>query len=198
MLSGSPAKPRDTRRTPARRQRPQHNHPLDIQLPVRLSPQAAQASPGAVRGCSCWERVQVPSPRRREDPLPQPPYVVLMRAPVDGARHQDVVRRSVHREVSNLPSDSDGLTSIRFTAHLPTSAPLSGPGHSWPGIRPVTQQRPLGGAATIVVVSCWLSPTGIRFLGILFPPEDSAIPYGWPTAPPQRSGLCRGFRVPHV
>lgn len=25
-----------------------------------------------------------------------------------------------------------------------------------------------------MLVSCWLSPTGIRFLGILFPPEDSA------------------------
>jgi hypothetical protein len=25
-----------------------------------------------------------------------------------------------------------------------------------------------------VVVSCWLSPTGIRFLGFLFPPENSA------------------------
>jgi hypothetical protein len=25
-----------------------------------------------------------------------------------------------------------------------------------------------------VVVSCWLSPTGIRFLGFLFPPESSA------------------------
>jgi hypothetical protein len=158
----------------------------------------SSSKPDGGAGCSCWERVQVPSPRRREDPLPQPPYVVRMRAPVDGAPHQDVDRRSVHREVSNLPSDSDGLTSIRFTAHLPTSAPLSGPGHSWPGIRPVTQQRPPGGAATIVVVSCRLSPTGIRFLSILFPPEDSAIPYGWPTAPPQRSGLCRGSRVPHV
>ena len=28
-----------------------------------------------------------------------------------------------------MPSDSDGLTSIRFTAHLPTSAPLSRPRH---------------------------------------------------------------------
>src|SRR4029453_3179230 len=139
-----------------------------------------------------------PIPRRREDPLPQPPYVVLMRAPVDGVPAQGIVRRSVHREGSNLPSDTGGYVPPRFPAHLPTSAPLSRPGHFAPGIRPVTQQRPPGGAATIVVVSCWLSPTGIRFLSILFPPEGSAIPYGWPTAPPQRSGLCRGSRVPHV
>jgi hypothetical protein len=55
-----------------------------------------------------------------------------MRAPVNGVPAQDIVRRSVHHEVSNLPSDSDGLTSICFTAHLPTSASLSGPGHHGP------------------------------------------------------------------
>jgi hypothetical protein len=85
----------------------------------------SSSKPGGGAGCSCV-------PRRREDPLPQPPYVVLMGAPVDGVPHQGVVRRSVHHEVSNLPSDSDGLTSIRFTAHLPTSASLSGPGHHGP------------------------------------------------------------------
>ncbi len=76
--------------------------------------------------------------------------------------------------VSNLPSDAGGSLRIASPAHLPTSAPLSRPGHDRPGIRPVTQQRLLGGAATIVVVSCRLSPTGIRFLGILFPPRSSA------------------------
>jgi hypothetical protein len=43
--------------------------------------------------------------------------------------------------VSNLPSDSDGLTSIRFTAHLPTSASLSGSGHHGP----VSGQLPSNG-----------------------------------------------------
>jgi hypothetical protein len=52
-----------------------------------------------------------------------------MRAPVDGVPAQGIVRRSVHREVSNLPSDTGGYVPHRFTAHLPTSAPLSRPGH---------------------------------------------------------------------
>ena len=137
-------------------------------------------------------------PRRREDPLPQPPYVVLMRAPVDGVPHQGIVRRSVHHEVSNLPSDSDGLTSIRFTAHLPTSAPLSRPGHRGP----VSGQLSSNGHLEEQPRTLWF-PVGFR------PPafaswascsrqEDSAIPYGWPTGPPKRPGLCRGSRVPHV
>ena len=94
------------------------------------------------------ERAQVPSPRRREDPLPQPSYVVLRRAPVNGVPHQDIVRRSVHREVSNLPSDSDGIDQHPLhssPAHV--SAPF-GARAPWLGIRPVTQQRPPGGAAT--------------------------------------------------
>ena len=52
--------------------------------------------------------------------------------------------------------------------------PLSRPG-TRPGIRPVIQDRPPGGAATLVSVSCRLSATGIRFLGILFPPRNSAL-----------------------
>ena len=115
---------------------------------MRLSPQAAQASPGAVRDLQVPERAQVPSPRRREDPLPQPSYVALRRAPVNGVPHQDIVRRSVHREVSNLPSDSDGIDQHPLhssPAHV--SAPF-GARAPWLGIRPVTQQRPPGGAAT--------------------------------------------------
>ena len=115
---------------------------------MRLSPQAAQASPGAVRDLQVPERAQVPSPRRREDPLPQPSYVVLRRAPVNGVPQQDIVRRSVHREVSNLPSDSDGIDQHPLhssPAHV--SAPF-GARAPWLGIRPVTQQRPPGGAAT--------------------------------------------------
>jgi len=41
---------------------------------------------------------------------------------------------------------------------------------------PASYPRPAtGGVACYPArVSCWLSPTGIRFLGILFPPENSA------------------------
>ena len=43
------------------------------------------------------------------------------------------------------------LTSIRFTAHLPTSAPLSGPGHRGSVSGQLSSNGRLGGAATIVV-----------------------------------------------
>ena len=70
-------------------------------------------------------------------------------------------------------------------AHV--SHPFGSQALSRPGIRPVTHQQPPGGAATSVVVSCRLSPTGIRFLGILFPPESSAaLTIGLPH---RRSGM---------
>ena len=37
------------------------------------------------------------------------------------------------------------------------------------------RDRQRGGAVVLVPVSCRLSPTGVRFLSILFPPEDSAV-----------------------
>lgn len=67
-----------------------------------------------------------------------------------------------------------------------------------PGIRPVIQTRSPGGAVLRVPVSCRLSPTGIGFLDILFPPETSALlTVGLPRRPGRR-GLCRDFRVPHA
>jgi hypothetical protein len=57
------------------------------------------------------DRGQVPVPRRREDPLSQPPYVVLVGPPVDGVPVGNIVRRSVHHKVSNLPSDTSGIDS---------------------------------------------------------------------------------------
>ena len=168
---------------------------------MRLSPQAAQASPGAVRDLQVPERAQVPSPLRREDPLPQPSYVVRRRAPVNGVPHQDIVRRSVHREVSNLPSDSDGIDQHPLhssPAHV--SVPF-GTQALGPGIRPVTRQRLLGGAATIVAVSCRLSPTVIRFLGILFPPGGfrHSLRLAYRDGKPTRtlSGFPRSARVRH-
>src|SRR6185436_5966073 len=145
------------------------------------------------------ERAQVPLPRRREDPLTQPPYVVLVEPPIDGVPAQGIVRRSVHHEVSNLPSDTGGnVLPHRFTAHLPTSASLSGPRHSGP----VSGQLPGNGYLEE-------QPRSLRFPVGFRPPafaswtscsrqEDSAIPYGWPTGTANRPGLCRGFRVPHV
>ena len=65
----------------------------------------AHCSPGPPKNCPCAFTAGSSSklrggagfvPHRREDPLSQPPYVVFMRAPVDGVPHQGVVRRSVH------------------------------------------------------------------------------------------------------
>ena len=72
------------------------------------------------------------------------------------------------------------LTSIRFTAHLPTLSAPSGPGHHGS----VSGQLPRMAtwrSSHIVAVSCRLSPTGIRFLGILFPPAGFRRSYGWPS-----------------
>jgi hypothetical protein len=41
---------------------------------------------------------QVPGLRRREDSLPQPPYVVLDPTPIHSVPVQDIVLRSVHRD----------------------------------------------------------------------------------------------------
>src|SRR5215212_10993121 len=81
-------------------------------------------------------------------------------------------------------------------AHV--SAPFEAPA-TRPGIRPVIQQRPLGGAATSVVVSCRLSPTGLRFLGILFPPggfrHSLRLAYRVAEAGRTLSGFPRSERV---
>jgi hypothetical protein len=115
------------------------------------------------------ELAQVPIPRRREDPLPQPPYVVLVGPPVDGVPTQGIARRSVHRGVQLALRYRRICSASLHSSPAHVSVPF-GTQALGPGIRPVIQQRLLGGAATIVVVSCWLSPTGSRFLGILFPP----------------------------
>jgi len=44
------------------------------------------------------------------------------------------------------------------------------------GIRPVIREPTTWRSSRCLVpISCWLSPAGLRFLGILFPPEDSAF-----------------------
>ena len=48
-------------------------------------------------------------------------------------------------KVSNLPSDSDGWTAFASQLTCPRQRPFQGPGNAT-GIRPVIQQRPLGGS----------------------------------------------------
>ena len=77
--------------------------------------------------------------------------------------------------MSNLPSDAGGYVPHRFTAHQPTSAPLSAPRHLGPVSGQLSSNDGLEEPFKIVLVSCRLSPAGIRFLDILFPPENSAL-----------------------
>ena len=112
-------------------------------------------------------RVEVP-PRRLEDPLPEPPCVLLMGAPVSRVPLQHVLG-SVHRH-RRLTCPSVPAATSRFapTAHLPTSArfrarapgPVSGQLYTAAGV----------GAGHTAVLSCCLSAAGIGFLGILSRP----------------------------
>jgi hypothetical protein len=76
------------------------------------------------------------------------------------------VRPRVAAEVSNLSLGTGVYACVNSKAHLPTSAPLSGPG-TRPDIRPVIHQPPEGVPGRAVAVSCCVSAAGIRFLGTL-------------------------------
>jgi len=71
------------------------------------------------------------------------------------------------------PSVPETACSSPSMAHLPTSAPFRVRHTS--GIRPVIHPPRVGGPGRRRVVSRRLSATGIRLLGILFPPGSSAL-----------------------
>ena len=115
-----------------------------------------------------------------------------MRAPVDGVpvevtssgpftvegRRRGSERVSRHR-CPTCPSVPVHRHRVVQRLTWPTSAPFRARA---PG--PVSGQlsgTTGGGAGHAVPVSCCLSATGIRFLGILFPPRSSALPHGRPT-----------------
>ena len=94
-----------------------------------------------------------------------------MSPPVDGVPVEYVLR-SVHRHGVQLVLRLRLDQRQRSTAHLPTSAPFRAqpPGLVSGRLSPTAG----GGADHHAVVSRCLSATGIRFLGILFPPRSSA------------------------
>src|SRR5712691_3975966 len=116
-------------------------------------------------------RSQVPVFDRLEKPAPQPPYPLLVSSPVHlipgiTVEERPRARRSVHRSVQLVPWFWH-LRCFGSKAHLPTSAPLSGP-----GTRPVlTASYPPAIREEVPVlrpaVSCCVSAAGIRFLGTL-------------------------------
>src|ERR1017187_4799009 len=76
--------------------------------------------------------------------------------------------------VPNLPFGSGGLISISVQRLTSPRQHPSGPSH--PGWYPASYpRRPAEVPAMTPRVSCRLSVTGIRLLGILLPPGDSAL-----------------------
>ena len=124
--------------------------------------------------------LEVPCLRRREDPLPQTPYAVLDRTPVDRMPIQDLAPRSVHRNVTDRPAGRWWRLGVQLVRRLGrrrhgflTGSPAScqhpfGSGTSpYPASYPPTRRwRP---TPCMPAGSCRLSATGIRFWGILCP-----------------------------
>lgn len=159
------------------------------ELPVRLSPQAAQASRVGGSGLLL---------RRLEDPLPQPPYVVLVQPPIDGFPLAHHVLGSVHHQVSNLPLGSGGSDRIASKTHLSTSAPSSRARARGTVSGQLSIVRPLGGA----VIRSWF-PVGFRPPALAFWTSCSRrrLPLSLRSAyrsATRRPGLRRVFRVPHA
>ena len=95
--------------------------------------------------------------------------------PVDGFPGEGRVLGSVHHWVSNLSFGSGAQGPLRFTGspvHVSASFEARAPG---PVSSQLSSNDGLEEPFKIVLVSCRLSPAGIRFLDILFPPENSAL-----------------------
>ena len=168
---------------------------LAARVDLRHPPHAHQS----VRAGTEHELLQIPDLgqvsclRCREDTLPQTPYVILGPLPVDRPPAGDVVLRSVHHEVSNLPFGSGPVSFGSSQAHLATSAPFRV--RAAARIRLVIQGRAAKDPPMVSPVSRCLSAASIRFLAILFPPGDR--PSSRSAHRPCRAGSRRGFHVPH-
>ena len=91
------------------------------------------------------------------------------------ASHEGRVLGSVHHLVSNLSFGSGAQGPLRFTGspvHVSASFEARAPG---PVSSQLSSNDGLEEPFKVVLVSCRLSPAGIRFLDILFPPENSAL-----------------------
>ena len=116
--------------------------------------------------------------RRLEDPLPQPPYLLLTGTPVDGVPARARLRgwssgpftlqpppARFPSPAPNLPFGSSGHGRFASTAHLPTSARFRAraPGPVSGQLYAAARRR----SRACCPLSCCLSAAGIRFLGIL-------------------------------
>ena len=125
-----------------------------------------------------------PRPRRRENPLPQPPYVILDPPPLDGVPVNGRVLRSCHHAHCargvNLSSGSGASIIFLSTGSPDRVKSAFGSGHQarYPAGFPT---RPPGGGGQHVPVSRRLSAAGIRFSVILARRGGLGAPCGRPT-----------------
>jgi len=170
---------------------------------VHVSAHPAQASP---KGCPAGPK---PYPRRREDPLPQTPYVLLGGPPTNGVPVQGFVLRSVHhadighrglRPVSRLRRHGVQL-ALRFRLrcqcfHTGSPGPRQHPfgsGHYVPYPASYPQGRRRRGRPTRPEVSCCLSATGIGFSGHPLPARGLGLPHGRLTGHRPRTRTLTGL-----
>ena len=127
----------------------------------------------------------------REDPLPQPPYVLLGLAPVHLVPVREAVLWSVHRDgadasapgvplmVSNLPFGSGVSACFPPQAHQARVSALSG--RDMVPVRPVMREPLAEEPVHAVPVSRCLSAAGIRFSGLPAPAGELSLPHVRPT-----------------
>ena len=116
--------------------------------------------------------------------------------PVDGFPGEGRVLGSVHHWVSNLSFGSGAQAPLRSTGspvHVSASFEARAPG---PVSSQLSSNDGLEEPFKVVLVSCQLSPAGIRFLDILFPPENSALlTVGLPGSTRTLTGFPRSART---
>ena len=138
----------------------------------------------------------VPLPRRLEDPLPQPPYVLLAGTPVNGVPLQHVLR-SVHRHrrltCPSVPAVTELLVFNGSPAHV---SALSRPG-TRPGIRPVIRGHPAEEPVMLPRFPAAFRPPAFASWASC-PARGFRPSYDRPTAPPSartRTGFPCSARV---
>ena len=137
-------------------------------------------------------------PRRLEDPAPQPRYVLLMDRASPPRPSRERRPRSVHRHGVQLVLPFARLIAQHCFKGSPTHvSALSGPASRLVSGRLCSAIG--GGPTTPPRFPVVFRPTGIRLLGILFPPRTSTLlTVGLPGECRTSPGPRRGFHVPHA
>ena len=144
-------------------------------------------------------------PRRLEDPLPQPPYLVLAGAPVNGVPVENRVLRSVHFEGWHRKSECmchhlcltcpsvpvPWLQSVKGSPG-PRQPPF-GPGNAC--IRPVMRGGPRRARPSCPGFPPPFGAPAFASWTVLRPPGSSGLPHGRLTG--HQPGPRRGCHVPH-